>query len=277
MKRPAMDHSTSKRLRTVLLLVGICAPLPLALVSGCMQELDPNAASGGGAVSSVDGGAGDATTAKAGTAAATSAAEDAAPPPPSEDANGLTTWQLCQSPSCDLISGEVPFLDQTPPIYLPDASTTTDPCVEVEQASIAIRTMYCAGCHQAPADQAGINFVLDDMQLVTARSQSATDDAGNPEKLIVSGAPAQSWLYVRTAKGLAGGQAGMPPPTMPGYPSIPRPTAADLSVLYAWIAACAPGADGGGYDLGAGGYAPPAAGATDAGAISDGAADAGRD
>jgi hypothetical protein len=257
MKPFTIDHSTPRRLRALLVLGAICAPLPLALVSGCMQELDPDAANGGGPGSSVDGSTGDATTAATSPA---SPARDAAVPPPNEDANGLTTWQLCQSPSCDLISGEVPFLDQTPPIYLPDASTTTDPCVEVEQASLAIRTTYCAGCHQAPADQAGINFVLDDTQLVTARSQSATDDAGNPEKLIVSGAPAQSWLYVRTAKGLVGGQAGMPPPTMPGYPSIPRPTAADLSVLYAWITACAPGADGGGYDLGGGGYAPPAAG-----------------
>jgi hypothetical protein len=240
------------RIRRRLLVAGILGTGAVVLVTGCFQELDSGAASGGPIEIGADGSAsssGEDATAPNDAGAASSA-------PASEDANGLTTWELCQSPSCDLPSGQVPYLDQTPPIYLPDASTTDDPCVDVEQASIAIRTTYCAACHQTPADQAGINFVLDDGQLVTATSQSATDDAGQPEKLVTPGDPAHSWLYVRVTEGLGGGQAGMPPPTMPGYPTIPRPTVADISVLNAWITACVPGADAGGYALSGGGYAP---------------------
>jgi hypothetical protein len=55
---------------------------------------------------------------------------------------------------------------------------------------------------------------------------------------------------------MGGAQGGMPPLTMAGHPTIPRPTAADLSVLYAWIIQCVPGADGGGYAFSGGDYAP---------------------
>jgi hypothetical protein len=129
-------------------------------------------------------------------------------------------------------------------------------CDDVEQAAMAVRQTYCASCHQAPADQAGLDFIMDDARLGTALSQEATDDAGQPERLLVPGDPAHSWLYVRAAQGMGGGQGGMPPLTMAGYPTIPRPSSADLSVLYAWIVQCAPGADGGGYAFFGGDYAP---------------------
>jgi len=115
-----------------------------------------------------------------------------------------------------------------------------------------------------PANQAGLDCVLDDQQLVGRPSQTALTDAGTPQLLAIAGNPADSWLYVRVAQGLGGVQGGMPPLTMAGYPTIPRPTASDLSVLYGWLLACFPGADGGGYVVGGGSYAP-APGSDDAG------------
>jgi hypothetical protein len=205
------------------------------IASGCFQELDPGAASGG-PLASPEGG------------------DDA------ESPDGYSSWEICQSPSCDSPDGDIPFLAQTPPIYLPDGGVTTDPCVEVEQASMAVRQTYCAGCHQAPANQGGLSFVLNDGQLTSAVSPTATDDAGAPQKLVVAGDPVHSALYVSVAQGLGGSQTGMPPLTLAGYPDIPRPTASDVSLLYAWILACFPGA--GGYVTGGVDYAP----ADDAGA-----------
>jgi hypothetical protein len=226
----------SATLRTLLIATWSAVP-SLGAIAGCFQELDPGAASGAG-LSSVDGG------------------DDA------DNADAFTTWQLCQSPSCDLPSGAIPYLDQTPPIYLPDGGTTTDPCVDVEQASMTVRQTYCAQCHEGPGAQGGLGFVLDDGMLSGALSQTATDDAGQPERLVVAGDPLHSLLYVRVAQGLSGSTTGMPPVTMAGYTSIPRPTASDLSVLYAWIAACLPGTDAGFYASGGVDYAP---GASDGG------------
>jgi mono/diheme cytochrome c family protein len=214
-----------------LLVATSSAVLLLGAIAGCIQELDPGAASGAG-LSSVDGG------------------DDA------DNPDAYTTWQLCQSPACDLPSGDIPYLDQTPLIYLPDGATTTDPCDDVEQASMAVRQTYCAQCHQAPGGQGGLGFVLDDGQLTGALSQTATDDAGKPERLVIAGDPLHSLLYARVAQGLSGSTSGMPPLTLAGYTSIPRPTASDLSVLYAWIVACLPGTDGGAYSPGGGDYAP---------------------
>jgi len=215
-----------------ILLVAVTSAAVVAvgvIASGCFQELDPGAASGG-ALASPEGG------------------DDA------ESPDGYTTWEICQSPSCDSPDGDIPFLAQTPAIYLPDGGATSDPCVEVEQASMAVRQTYCAGCHQAPASQGGFSFVLNDGQLTSAVSQTAIDDAGVPEKLVVAGDPVHSALYVSVARGLGGSQTGMPPLALAGYSSIPRPTSSDVSLLYAWILACFPGA--GGYVSGGVDYAP---------------------
>ena len=218
------------RSRIVLLVASSIAFIAVGVIgTGCFQELDPNAASGG-ALASPEGG------------------DDA------ESPDGYTTWEICQSPSCDSPDGDIPFLAQTPLIDLPDGGTTADPCVAVEQASMAVRQTYCAGCHQAPASQGGLSFVLDDGQLTGATAQTATDDGGAPQKLVVAGDPAHSALYVSVALGLGGSQTGMPPLALAGYPSIPRPTASDVSLLYAWILACFPGA--GGYVSGSVDYAP---------------------
>jgi hypothetical protein len=215
----------------VVLVVASGAAVAIATVvaTGCFQELDPYAASAG-AVASPD--AGD----------------------PTESAEGSTSWEICQSPSCDSPDGDIPFLARTPPIYLPDGGTTTDPCDQVEQASMLVRQTYCAGCHQAPASQGGLSFVLSDSQLTGAVSQTATDDAGSPQKLVVAGDPVRSALYQSVVQGLSGTSTGMPPVALAGYASIPRPSASEVSVLYAWIVACLPGA--GGYVTGVVDYAP---------------------
>jgi mono/diheme cytochrome c family protein len=224
------------RSRVVLLAVTGAAVVGVGVIAtGCFQELNPDAASGG-----------------------------ALPDPEARSAElpdgGESTWELCQSPSCDSIDGAIPLLTETPPVYLADAATTTDPCAQVEQASMVVRQTYCAGCHQSPASQGGLSFVLDDSQLAAATAQSATSDAGAAQKLVVAGNPLQSPLYQTVAQGLSGASTGMPPVALAGYPSIPRPTASDVSILYAWIVACLPGA--GGYVSGGVDYAP----AADAGA-----------
>jgi hypothetical protein len=119
---------------------------------------------------------------------------------------------------------------------------------------MAVRQTYCAGCHQAPADQGGLSFVLSDSQLAGAVAQTATDDAGVPQKLVAAGDPIHSALYQSVAQGLSGSPTGMPPLTLAGYSNIPRPSPSDVSMLYAWITACFPGA--GGYAAGGVDYAP---------------------
>jgi hypothetical protein len=228
----------SQASRCVRLAVLLCFPL----AGACFQTLDQNASSD--------------------PAGATPTA-----------GQSLTSWQLCQSPSCDSPSGEVPVLLDTPPIYLPDGGTTSNPCDDVELRSMTIRQTYCASCHEAPASQAGLGFILDDAQLSTALSQTAVLPDGGPQRLLVPGSPYGSRLYQRVAAGLSGSAAGMPPVAQPGYPAIPRPSAADLSLLYGWIVACIPGTDGGGYVTGGAYYAPTGAdsGGPSAGTGSDAA------
>jgi hypothetical protein len=226
------------RSRLGLLAVTGAAVAGVAVIAtGCFQELNSDAASGGALPS-----------------------PEAGDPGAELPDGGETTWELCQSPSCDSTDGDIPLLTQTPPIYLADAATTTDPCVQVEQASMVVRQTYCAGCHQSPANQGGLSFVLDDTQLADATSQTATNEAGAPQKLVIAGNPLQSPLYQSVAQGLSGASTGMPPVALAGYASIPRPSASDVSILYAWIVACLPGA--GGYVSGGVDYAP----AEDAGA-----------
>ena len=122
----------------------------LGAAGACIQQVDGGAA--------LDPGSPDASTAS---------------DPSTADAS---SWELCQSPSCDDLSGTIPFLSQTPVIYLPDGGSTTDPCVQVEEESAAIRQTYCASCHgaSAGAGQGGFNYVLDDGQLTTNTTSSAT-------------------------------------------------------------------------------------------------------
>jgi hypothetical protein len=172
---------------------------------------------------------------------------EAAMDPPGQAADrdastDASSWQLCQSPSCDAVNGTVPFLQQTPTIYLPDGATTEDPCADVETASLTIRQTYCGSCHgtSTGAGQGGFDIVLDDAKLVT----TPTGNAMYPH-FVAPGDPYGSYLYVA----ITGGQ--MPPS---GTPANPAPSAADVSVLYGWILACFP--DAGGYVTGGGDYGP---------------------
>jgi hypothetical protein len=195
------------------------------MLAACLQELDPDAALDPGAAGASDDASGDAST-----------------------------WQTCGSPSCDEPNGTIPFLAQSPAIYLPNGSTTNDPCVDVEAASLAIRQTYCAGCHgpDAGAGQGGFDFVLDDARLLASPTTSPTYPS-----FVVPGDPYHSYLYVSVASGL------MPAASAPGTAPSPIPTASDVSVLYGWIQACFPGS--GGYVTGGGDYGPGADAASDAG------------
>jgi len=206
------------------LLLLACAPVALG---ACFQELDTGAASD--------------PQGQAASGNPSSSQSDGGSPPA-----GLTTWDLCGSPSCDNADGTIPYLAQTPTIYLPDGGTTDDPCVDVEAVSMTIRHTYCASCHgpSTGAGQGGFNYVLDDKSLVANTTTSATFP-----RFIVPGDPYTSYLYVS----VAGGQ--MPPASIPGAPQNPVPTASDLSVLYGWIQACFPGPDAG-YVNGGGFYGP---------------------
>ncbi len=220
----------SSRVALLLLVAGV----PCAL-GACFQELDP----------SVDRDAPQPSS--AGTGPSAPGPLDAARPA------GTTSWEICQSPSCDEPDGAIPFLQQTPAIYLPDGGTTTDPCVDVEAVSMSIRQTYCAGCHGpgTGAGQGGFDYVMDDPSLLGSTTTSATFP-----RFVVPGDPSHSYLYVSIASGQ------MPPASMAGAPANPVPTASDLSVLYGWILACCPGGDAG-YVSGGGFYGP---GAPDAGA-----------
>ncbi|HEY2516346.1 MAG TPA: hypothetical protein VGI39_35990, partial [Polyangiaceae bacterium] len=192
--QPALLGRSPRRIALSILLAA-------ALGGACIQNLDTGAASGGSA---------------------------AAPAP--IDPN-LTTWQVCGAPSCDSPNGAVPVLLDTPVIYLPDGGTTSDPCDEVNVESRKLRQTYCAGCHEAPASQGGLGFILEDNQLATAFSQTALLPDGGPQRLVIPGDPYGSRLYQRVAAGVRATGGGMPPAPLAGSAATPRPTASDLSVL----------------------------------------------
>jgi len=120
---------------------------------------------------------------------------------------------------------------ETPPIELPDGSTT-DPCVLTTLQATEILRTFCADCHggESPGAHKGetpFDFLLDFDKLKVARSVVM----GMP-RFAVPGAPDASRVYVRIARG------EMPPLQPLGLPPLPRPTVSDTSVLYQWIASC---------------------------------------
>jgi hypothetical protein len=141
-----------------------------------------------------------------------------------------SSWALCQSPECDNTNGTIPLETDFPPIYLPDGGTTTNPCDEIESESMQIRTTNCAGCHSPPLDLGQWNWVLNDNMLET------TKYVGTGAPLVIAGDPEDSVLYQKVSQGLdttigdTDYTNGMPP----GGTS-PRPSVADVSVLYQWI------------------------------------------
>jgi len=171
-------------------------------------------------------------------------------------------------------------------VSLADGALTADSCVQIESESLAIRTESCGACHGPDGTgAAGINYILNDQTLLMSMSST-----GVP--MIVPGDPVDSFIYQQILHGIQGSQTGMPPinPTVGGLPpdaSIPRPTSADLSIMYAWILNCV-GSDGGnaygssfyGGDYGSGSVTdgsepPPDPGVTDG--VTDGATDGATD
>ena len=131
-----------------------------------------------------------------------------------------------------------PALD-TPPIDLPNGSSTNDPCAATTWHATDILTTYCASCHGggndgARAGQPPFDYVLDFARMTTARSATVPDPR-NPSLgmvFMVPGDPEDSRVYQRIANG------EMPPMLPVGLPQPPRPTISDISVLYTFITSC---------------------------------------
>ena len=158
------------------------------------------------------------------------------------------------------------------------AQSTTDPCVAINDAALAIRKRSCGACHTPGAQAATVShfdYVLDDMKLATSKNNAQT------KNMVVPGDPLNSYVYQRVVGGLKVGNGGMPPdisavPSIVGasaYQANPNivvyPTASDVSVLYEWILTCMPGANASAnQDTYGGGVHGPAAAASnpDAGA-----------
>jgi hypothetical protein len=160
-------------------------------------------------------------------------------------------YQLCGSPSCANQDNTIPPEVISIPSVLPNGASSSDACEVVRAQSLRIRQQACSQCH-GPAPAPGFsafNFVLDDQALVTKLPNSVM------VPLVIPGDPSKSYLFQCVALGISGGQTGMPPqPSMASNliassaaHTIMYPTAEDLSILYAWILNCVPGADGGAY------------------------------
>jgi hypothetical protein len=197
--------------------------------------------------------------------------------------NSSACYTLCFSPECGLADGGLPPVLQTPVIlYQPGGSvnsvgdqtpakTTTDPCVAINDAAQTIRKRSCAPCHTTGTTGGSLtkfDYVLDDMML----SNHPDSSGGTDGKVMVKpGDPQSSYIYQRVVSGLAG--AGMPPAaqsTVSAYTDpnkLVYPSAADVTVLYAWISTCMPGANANLYqsNYGGGVHGPAAASHTDGG------------
>jgi hypothetical protein len=224
--------------------ISVALLMTTSVAVGCFQELDKGVTSGGPVVQPGANTIGNGLPDGFGDA-------DLTQPCPTGSA---LCYQICGAPSCANEDATIPTNLATPVIYLPDGSTTTDPCVQVRAEALIVRERSCAACHNAPADQGSFDYVLDDAKLV--QSVSATydypaDAGGGKRRMIIAGDPENSWVYQR----IAGGQ--MPPapanashilgPTNPAFLSLVWPTADDVSVLHEWILNCGPGTDGGAY------------------------------
>jgi hypothetical protein len=242
----------------LLMTVSGSALLTTAVLVGCFQSLDPTAAtdppptttSGGGE----DGGGGNTTCPQGEVCSAPGATQCALDSP--------QCFYLCGSPLCALgpdpnnLDGGAPIPQATgvPPIFLADGSTTTDPCVQIEAESLAIRQQSCAPCHTATPRalcSCGLNNVMDDGFLVSTTTTNFLVDGG-PGLYVDPGNPGSSVIYERIANGT------MPPPpstasgilgsTSTAFANLIYPTPADLSVLGEWILNCVQGTDGGAHD-----------------------------
>jgi hypothetical protein len=124
----------------------------------------------------------------------------------------------------------------TPPIDLPDGTTTTDRCKLITLQAREILHTNCARCHggESPGARQGqppFDCVMDFDKLQTMVSASVRDprDPGRGMRFLIPGDPDNSRLYVRIAR------AEMPPVPPLGLDAIPMPSVSDVSLLRTWI------------------------------------------
>jgi hypothetical protein len=193
-------------------------------------------------------------------------------------------FTLCGSPECALPDASIPpVLDEPAIWYQPGGSvnsvggstpgkSTKDPCEAINDAALTIRKRSCAPCHSTGTAAAAVShfdYVLDDMKLATSENNAQTTP------MITPGHPdtASSYVFKRIMDGLTPGGVGMPPADLSilGDPAaqatVVYPTAADVSVIYAWILNCIPGANPNAYQTsyGSGLYGPAAGSTADGG------------
>jgi hypothetical protein len=223
--------------RRLSLIFIVCGPL----VTSCQRDPGPE-----GVVPALNTGVGDPNTQCANESAA--------------------CFSLCGSPECAMPDNSIPPVLDVPVIwYQPGGSvngygsmapgtSTADPCVTINDASLVIRQRSCAPCHgSSPPSAMLAHFtdVLDDMSLANRQ-----DNEQDGKIMVIPGDPERSYVFQRIVTGLRGpGSMGMPPDpstlqsylgaaTLKANPNIVvYPTSADVSVLYAWIFGCMPGAD----------------------------------
>jgi hypothetical protein len=122
--------------------------------------------------------------------------------------------------------GPFPINLETPPLALPDGTTTTDACVANRAWAMDILKTDCAGCHAAPND-VGLppwDFVLDEEKLTT------TVDTRTNLLFVAPGDPDHSRVYQRMENGEM-----PPPPNSSVGEQLPRPSLSDLSAIRQWI------------------------------------------
>ena len=157
----------------------------------------------------------------------------------------------------------------TPPIDLPDGTTTTDRCKLITLQASDILRANCAHCHGggspgARQGQPPFDCVMDFDKLQTMVSASVRDpsDPSRGMRFLIPGDPDHSRLYVRIAR------AEMPPPPPLGLDPIPLPSISDVSLLRTWISSCL-GVEGAGPTAPASPKPPAAGAAADGGAYAD--------
>jgi Planctomycete cytochrome C len=101
-----------------------------------------------------------------------------------------------------------------------DMGPSAASCDRVSAQAMAILQTNCAYCHQNPAKMGNFDFILNVEILTVANSTAGT-------KFVLAGSPEQSRIYQRVSAG-----------EMPPAGQMPRPSAADVSVLRDWIARC---------------------------------------
>jgi hypothetical protein len=250
----------TRRSRIVLLIAaGGVVSMAGGLVAGCMQSFDP-ASDQAGPVGSSDSG----VTSPPSTDTTCPPGEVCSQPSQQCTLDSPQCFYLCGSPLC--ANGPNPNIADAGPLILPDAatvppifigstdtqvvadgSTTTDPCVQIEAASVEIRQRSCAPCHSTTATSSRplcsctLNYIMDDQMLIAKVSPDYTlPDGSGPFPYITPGNPASSLIWYRIvnqsmpiARASADAILGVD-----AAAALVYPTNEDVSILSQWITTC---------------------------------------